>query len=44
VHHQKSVVVGTDEGLIGFCGGMDFAFADGLIQNIIWIDLDTRKQ
>jgi phosphatidylserine/phosphatidylglycerophosphate/cardiolipin synthase-like enzyme len=26
VHHQKSVVVGTDEGLIGFCGGMDFAF------------------
>ena len=26
VHHQKSVVVGTDEGLIGFCGGIDFAF------------------
>jgi phosphatidylserine/phosphatidylglycerophosphate/cardiolipin synthase-like enzyme len=26
VHHQKSVVVCTDEGLIGFCGGMDFAF------------------
>ena len=26
VHHQKSVVVGTDEGLIGFCGGMDFAY------------------
>lgn len=26
VHHQKSVVVGLDEGLIGFCGGIDFAF------------------
>jgi len=26
VHHQKSSVVGTDEGIIGFCGGMDFAF------------------
>ncbi|MCE8429046.1 MAG: hypothetical protein J5U19_11730 [Candidatus Methanoperedens sp.] len=26
VHHQKSAVVGIDEGLIGFCGGMDFAF------------------
>ncbi|CAG0998557.1 phospholipase D1/2 [Methanosarcinales archaeon] len=27
VHHQKSAIVGTEEGLIGFCGGVDFAFA-----------------
>ena len=26
-HHQKSAVVATKDGLIGFCGGVDFAFA-----------------
>ena len=25
-HHQKSSIVGTNSGLIGFCGGLDLAF------------------